>query len=495
MHSQLLRWSFRASLTFSKGKSYSTGAKSTMSSGKQNAPNPPPRPRRQRRERQPALTHFLCLPLVNHVSLPQLEASIAALTKACPPVPVADLSNGQHQTNEQDALLAAIPQGAVRPVGTIHLTIGVMSLPNKERLNEALAFFQTLDLASLLREAERVAHELRQKRASRRPSSQSEPNSAEAASLSSGSPTDSRQSPSPFSVSLESLHALPRAKAATVLHASPVDPTGRLYPFCLMLRDKFIEAGFMLSESKNGLLREKRDPKAVEEVQASQCKDLDSDDNPLLEELPTLAPDVENVGVPRIPKALDPYAAAIARKPKPRPLLLHATLVNTIYVRGRRKFEPGRNGKNGRNGSKRLEFDARELLARYRNYYADETQVTRQVDTQSQSGSLTESSSLAEPRVPEGDEPKFHPEKPSAASRPQYPFVWARDIPIDSVTICEMGAKKLEIGGPGDRGLNARLGEEYTVIAERSLDSCPRSLSSPPGRASEESLDGGVDLV
>lgn len=462
-----------------------------MSSGKQNTPNQSPRPRGQRRERQPALTHFLCLPLVNTASLPQLEASIAAFTAAYPPVPVADLSTGQPQASEQNASHAVIPQGAVRPVGTIHLTIGVMSLPKKERLAEALAFFQTLDLASLLREAERVAFELRQKRASRRTSSPSALNNAEA-SLSSGSSLDLEKTSRPLSVSLESLHALPRAKAATVLHASPSDPTGRLYPFCVMLRDKFLEAGFMLSEAKNGLPPEKKDPKAVEEVQASQCKDLKSDDNPLLEELTTPPPQAENFSVPKI---LDPYAAALARKPKPRPLLLHATLVNTIYVRGRRNFGPRNNGKNGRNGSKRLEFDARGLLARYRNYYVDETQMVARVDPSTQSGSSTESSSLSESGGPEGDEVKSKPDTSSASSHPQYPFVWAKDIPINSVTICEMGAKKLEIGGPGDQGLNARLGEEYTVIAERSFDSRPRSRSRSSGRCSEESLDGGVGLV
>lgn len=469
-----------------------------MSSGKQNTQNHPQKPRNQRRERQPALTHFLCLPLVNTTSLSQLEESIAAFTAAYPPVSVADLSNGQHQTSEPNASQAVIPHGAVRPVGTLHLTIGVMSLSTKERLDEALAFFQTLDLASLLREAERVARELRQKRAAKLASSKSAPNTAESLNLSSGSSSDEAHTPQPLSVSLESLHALPRAKAATVLHASPRDPTGRLYPFCVMLRDKFLEAGFILSEAKNGLPREQKDPKVVEKVQASQCKDLNTDDNSLLEEMTTLPTQVESVGVPEV-KVLDPYAAALARKPKPRPLLLHATLVNTIYVRGRRKFENGRNGgKNGRNGSKRLEFDARGLLARYRNYYVDETQTIPRVDNASaHSGSSAESSLLSEGEVPAGNETETESnlDTSSATSHPQYPFVWARNIPINSVSICEMGAKKLEIGGPGDQGLNARLGEEYTVIAERSLDSCPQSLSLSPGGCSEEILDGGVGLV
>jgi activating signal cointegrator complex subunit 1 len=240
-----------------------------------------------------------------------------------------------------------------------------------------------------------------------------------------------------------------------------------------MLRDKFLEAGFILSESKNGLPAEKKDPEPVEEVQASQCKDLKCDENPLLEELTPLPPQVKSISAPEI---LDPYAAALARKPKPRPLLLHATLVNTIYVRGRRNFGPGNNGKNGRNGPKRFEFDARGLLARYRSYYVDETQRVARVDTGFPPKSSTKSSLLPDSGGSKGDEIQSDPDT-SASSHPRHPFVWAKDIPINSVSICEMGAKKLEVGGPGDRGLNARLGEEYTVIAERSLDSRPRSRS------------------
>ena len=41
-----------------------------------------------------------------------------------------------------------------------------------------------------------------------------------------------------------------------------------------------------------------------------------------------------------------------------RPLLLHATIVNTIYVKGRNK---------GRKGQK-LELDARDLISKYEDY-------------------------------------------------------------------------------------------------------------------------------
>ncbi|KAJ5168904.1 uncharacterized protein N7482_004498 [Penicillium canariense] len=459
-----------------------------MTGGKRHAPKhqqkEQQRPRRQRPEKRPQLTHFLCLPLVNSTSLPQLEASIAAFKTAYPPVPFADFRHSQHQTPEQDASHAFIPEGAVRPVGTLHLTLGVMSLTNKERLDEALAFFKALDLVSLMREAERVADEARQER-DLKPSSRFIPDSADS-SLQLNSDAGSTEATRPFSVSLESLHALPRAKAATVLHASPVDPTGRLYPFCLMLRDKFIEAGFMQAESKNGLPGEKgvqTVPDIQEKTRASSCEDLVGDDRALLDELPKPLSETEGVAAPN---NQDPYAAALARKPRPRPLLLHATLVNTIYVRGRRKIESSdttKSTKKGKNTPKRLEFDARDLLARYRDYYVDEARRTTRVSTATQPGISTESPSLSR-LVSEEHEVGPQRKNATATSRSQYPFVWAHEIPLDSVCICEMGAKKLDIGGPEDQGWNARLGEKYTVIAERSLDSSPRP--SPTGKESEK---------
>jgi activating signal cointegrator complex subunit 1 len=42
---------------------------------------------------------------------------------------------------------------------------------------------------------------------------------------------------------------------------------------------------------------------------------------------------------------------------------------------------------------------------------------------------------------------------------------------LDSVCICEMGAKKISLcpSDSGNNALNIRLGEKYTVVSERSL--------------------------
>ncbi|KAJ5105329.1 hypothetical protein NUU61_002676 [Penicillium alfredii] len=523
-----------------------------MTDSKPNAPRLQPRKPALRGEKRTPLTHFLCLPLVNASSLPQLEQSLVAFKRTHPPVH----GSAPAGTQPEDAPSALIPDGAVRPVGTLHLTLGVMSLPTRERLAEAVAFFHSLDLAGLMHEAERVAAQKRAKSTRSQPSpAASKPGHHDGQHLAHPG-SDTTQ---PLTVSLESLHALPRAKAATVLHASPVDTTARLYPFCVMLRDKFLEAGYLEGESKD----KQPDNKHSEIPQGSQDElhvnpnksqaithynEPVAETHPLLEELPThLAEEAAAAQIvtsrpsshaqqhaPAQPKLLDPYTAALMRKPKPRPLLLHATLVNTIYVRGRRRGEDGSNpGKtNGprkqqpNNGSKRLFFDARDLLSRYRDYYADEERTTPRAAgfiaaSSSDADTIGEAETIeaTEHEPLNNDSPSGSPSistescegtgskrKAPSSTPPQYPFVWAKDILLDSVCICEMGAKKLSTeSNPnnGDDGLsqshelNARLGEKYTVVVQRSLDfsrGSPRPVSSASSGLTEGSVDGGVHL-
>ena len=95
-----------------------------------------------------------------------------------------------------------------------------------------------------------------------------------------------------------------------------------------------------------------------------------------------------------------------------RPLLLHATVVNTVYVRdnrgrGGRGGSRGRGGRGGRGGGKRerLVFDATEMLERYENQ------------------------------------------------------VWMAGVPLETMAICRMGAKKVV-------GVDGEEDEAYEVEAE-----------------------------
>ncbi|KAF9772248.1 hypothetical protein IL306_010029 [Fusarium sp. DS 682] len=211
-------------------------------------------------------THFVCIPLAG----PQLARSLAAF-----------------RTEVTNPSGFGVPPTAVRPLGTMHLTLGVMSLKD-EGIEEATEVLKSLKLMEFL------------------------------ASARAGKSTEDR-----LSITLKGLHAFKNPEKTSVLYAPPVDTDGILHKFCEQIKTTFQEAGLM----------EKED----------------------------------------------------------RPLVLHATVVNTIYVkdgRGRRR--------------EKLTIDARDIVSSYDDY------------------------------------------------------VWLEDMPLDNVTLCRMGAKKIE--GTDD--------EAYEVVAE-----------------------------
>ncbi|KAK6955812.1 hypothetical protein Daesc_003456 [Daldinia eschscholtzii] len=228
---------------------------------------------------RPSPTHFLCLPLVTGTSRHQLSASLSAFS--------ADVTS-------PDSF--AVPEQAIRPLGTLHLTIGVMSFPKNDGLDKAVALLKTLVPRKIMASI----------------------NAAESVKSAEHSAQEPTGPPPPLlSVTLKGLHSMqPAASKASVLYAPPVDTEGTLLRFCENLRSTFQEAGLMAEEN--------------------------------------------------------------------RPLLLHATIMNTIYVKGR-------NRKGGKR-SEKLTIDARDILDRYNDY------------------------------------------------------VWMEDVPIEKIAICKMGAKKQEDG-------------------------------------------------
>lgn len=218
------------------------------------APPDPTTPMAKPVPKRPALTHFLCIPLLTPASRPQLAASLASFRREVASAPEKRLR---------------VPDGAVRPLGTLHLTLGVMSLQG-ERLEEAAGLLRGLRMGELVREA-------REEEAGR----------AEAAAARVGGATEVADRG--MEISLRGLRSMQKASQAAVLYA-PVDTRGVLRPFCERLRARFLEAGLIVDDE--------------------------------------------------------------------RPLLLHATVVNTVYVRG------GARGK----GRKRVTLDAQQLLDRYEDY-------------------------------------------------------------------------------------------------------------------------------
>lgn len=148
-----------------------------------------------RRIKKSPLTHFLCLPLVTPRSRPQLENSLQHFTNE---VTLSDFPDDVPQ----------LPVSAIRPPGTLHLTLGVMSLPSATHLQAAITELRSLNLTSLL------------------------------------------PPPGPLSISLKGLHPMHSPTSTSVLYAAPHDPSERLYPFASAVRHRFLAAGMLVPDDR-----------------------------------------------------------------------------------------------------------------------------------------------------------------------------------------------------------------------------------------------------
>ncbi|KAI0205483.1 kinase A anchor protein [Astrocystis sublimbata] len=200
---------------------------------------------------RPLPTHFLCIPLVTAAARQQLSAS---------------LSSFKADVTSSDSF--GVPDGAIRPIGTLHLTLGVMSFPRNEGLEGAVTLLKTLIPQQMLSDIRRG------------------PAPAQHEAGEDGPPGPISH---PLSVTLKGLHTMQSAAKASVLYAPPLDEDGLLTQFCRKLQSIFQDAELMVEDT--------------------------------------------------------------------RPLLLHATILNTIYVKGRK-------GKK----SEKLWIDARQILDRYDDY-------------------------------------------------------------------------------------------------------------------------------
>ncbi len=377
-------------------------------------------PARNQGSQKPPLTHFLCLPLLSPTSIPQLKASLAYLKSVIgalqPAIEDADASAGVGGQTRPPQTRPLVPAAAFRPLGTLHLTLGVMNLRDPVRLPGALQLLEDLDLQALLSgvsvgksspedmvagesslltdrgQATKKPHDQRQEESGISqnmtgfatstidlPAAQttegedgttltslSRPVSPPRISHQSsetplqpslpGSPPPAT-APTPLTISLRALSVFPvhSLSHATVLHSPPDDATGRLHRFCRRLLAHFQTAGYILSE------------------------------------------------------------------PADRELTLHATLINTVYAKKSRDREQKRVGK--------VTFDATRILRVFNE----------------QGGELSSSS-------------------PVTGSGVKGAFTFASSIPIKRVQICEMGAQKLapEQDPHG-------LGERYVVVGEKSI--------------------------
>ena len=318
---------------------------------RQKGPKRPPAPKK------PALTHFLCLPLVTPTSRPQLEASVAQFRDdVCQTDTDVVLEDG---SPEQSNVSQPVHPKAIRPVGALHCTLGVMSLKSNELL-EVIDFLKGVDIQQLLKQTVDTF-------ASAGNLAPAENETAGSSSVNQRiTPPNVERSTAPLTVDLKGLVSMHALEKTSILYSAPEDATGRLYPFCVALQKLFKDKGFMVEDN--------------------------------------------------------------------RELKLHATIVNTIYAKGKARArrcnlkpnsaEPG--GESAKYGGSADRQDARS------QGHGPNANAPLKIDA-------------------------------TAILRKYKDFVWAENVVLDRVAICEMGAKKTL-----DEDGNVKA-EEYTEVAAVAL--------------------------
>ncbi|KAK5175684.1 uncharacterized protein LTR77_000823 [Saxophila tyrrhenica] len=305
-------------------------------------------PRKPPAQKKPPLTHFLCLPLVTKESRPQLEAAIAKFKNdVCPQDSSTEAKAEEAAEHDRETVLPTIHPKAVRPVGALHCTLGVMSL-DRDKLTEAVEYLEGIDIAGMLRD---VAS-----KSATTDEPASDAGASERSTLDRPISLPSLDRPKPFVVDLKGLTSMHSPEKTSILYSAPNDASERLRPFCLRIQQTFKDKGFLVEDNRD--------------------------------------------------------------------LKLHATVVNTIYSKGKRR--PGRRPPSsqtagtsggqgdqpqghGPNANAPLKIDATAILEKYKD------------------------------------------------------FVWAEQVMLDRVAICEMGAKKMT-----DDSGNI-VDEVYTEIASVAL--------------------------
>ncbi len=104
--------------------------------------------------KKPPLTHFLCLPLYSQSAASQWQASLEHFRANVESLHCfqAGSSTGP-SASDIPPTARGIPDKAIRPLGTLHLTIGVMSLTKAEQVDAAIELLRSLEVGTLLTKA------------------------------------------------------------------------------------------------------------------------------------------------------------------------------------------------------------------------------------------------------------------------------------------------------------------------------------------------------
>ncbi|EGP91603.1 uncharacterized protein MYCGRDRAFT_107596 [Zymoseptoria tritici IPO323] len=169
--------------------------------------------------KRPPLTHFLCVPLVTPASESQLQTSLKTFRgEVSPSSPSENITaaRGAHASPQTPAAIPTIPHAAIRPVGTLHCTLGVMSL-DQNQLAAAIELLQSCEVTKLFED----------------------------------SATTGGLDSSPLTIELKGLVSMHAPQSTSILYAEPVDSSQRLYPFCVALQALFRSKGFLIPNDRS----------------------------------------------------------------------------------------------------------------------------------------------------------------------------------------------------------------------------------------------------
>ncbi|KAL8961525.1 MAG: hypothetical protein Q9193_001934 [Seirophora villosa] len=359
--------------------------------------------------KKPVLTHFLCLPLTTHsapqwlAALQHFTADIQALQppKSCAP-----------PTSGSPAAARSIPIKAIRPLGTLHLTIGVMSLTKPEQLDAAVELLRGLDIGSMLAKAdEKHASE---QRAEVRPAEMNKKGGPESTSkISEDEPLPSSQSssPDPLTLSFTGLKSMRSPASTSFLYIPPGDTSGRLYPFCRALKDRFTHENLMVEET--------------------------------------------------------------------RAMKLHATVLNTIYAG---KVYPSKRPAQAEGPAvEDVENGHGSEGAHDEEGHATGEPIDEDHDIAEQNGAKSEGARPDQSMKKKGKRRKQAVQFDARHLLERYvDFEWARDVRVEKVAICEMGAKKTVAGDGEVVGEETGLHLDQSPCDTRCSESSPELPRNPP---------------
>ncbi|KIW22667.1 uncharacterized protein PV07_10942 [Cladophialophora immunda] len=473
-------------------------------------------------------THFVCFPLVSDESVSQLSQSLAYFRSVTTPLPSADRdatperdveqSRSQKRGQDADQAVRIIPDPAHRPPGTFHLTLGVMHLATAKDLENAAALLQKIDYLELLRRAESGEGDDAQK-AVRGRRNKGGPRGAASGDVDEQTPDKETRSkgqeevgglpagevqPSQSNVAQHDARSLPPVdedQAGSQDLRQPTSPQPMPDPPNHHAEEKgkpretAKDVGAMLSsplQTLQSLTREVSPPR----VPAPSTLPEDDSGDPELPQPLTISlsalgtfPSARSARVffahPHDPSSRLHRFGNLVRDvfreagliTETRPLVLHATVANMIYVKSSGGKGRGRGGKwKGKaKGGDDGNVDAREILRRF-NHGPDAGTSQAGASSSSPSNAHTDTHESTRNGRKENEPPPAAAATPKPTStaennphgsdvleteteqNPQAPFIWARDITIRSVRICKMGAEPSATPG---------WGLEYRPVAEK----------------------------